>query len=369
MPNPSFETYTTCPTGPSQVNLAIPWYGTNTNSEYFNSCASGNLNVPNTAYGYQPARTGNGFAGQYFLNGYGINYREYIQVALTNSLVAGNCYLVKFYVNSINKIICYASNNIAAHISSTAYMTSGGVAPSPYQIFLVHNPTITDTLNWTEIGGIYTASGGEKYITIGNFKDDVNTDTVRVNNGTYGAAYYFIDDVSVEQITSPTWQLKDTMIIGGDSVLIGPLYSGLTCNWFSMLGTPIGSGAAMWVKPATTTSYVLQQTFCNTTFSDTVTVYVSGVGYHEFNPIYSYIEIHPQPSEDWLNIKFNNIKQNSFKKYKILNSLGIIIQEGNLDIINNTAILNIQSLNNGIFNLALITENNETVVKKLIVKK
>lgn len=370
VPNPSFETYASCPTGSSQFNTVIPWYGTNNSSEYYNSCSTGPFNTPYATTGFQYARTGVGFAGQWFLNGIGINYREYIQVQLTSSLISGNCYLVKFHLNYPNNSVKYACNNFAAHLSISGYTTNGSPA-STYtpQIYLVNNPFVKDTLNWTEIGGIYTSVGGEQFITIGNFKNDVNTDTLATNYGTYGGAYYYIDDVSVEQITTPQWQLRDTMIIGGDSVLIGPLYSGLTCNWFNMLGTPIGSGAGLWVKPTATTSYVLQQTFCNTTFSDTITVYVSGVGFNEYNSLQSDIKIHPQPSGDWVNINFNTTKQISINKYKIFNNIGHIIQEGNLEIINNKVLLNLQSLNNGIYNLVLISENNETIIKKLAVVK
>lgn len=49
-----------------------------------------------------------------------------------------------------------------------------------------------------EISGIYTALGGERFITIGNFKDDANTDTLHlIENGLDPQGYYYIDDVSV----------------------------------------------------------------------------------------------------------------------------------------------------------------------------
>jgi hypothetical protein len=105
VPNPSFETYTACPTGSSQLNKATPWVGTNGSSDYFNSCAGPPINVPNAAYGYQQARTGNAFSGIYFINGYSVNYREYSQVKLTTPLTVGDCYLVKFYVNCVNRTL------------------------------------------------------------------------------------------------------------------------------------------------------------------------------------------------------------------------------------------------------------------------
>src|SRR5438105_278491 len=47
VPNYSFETYTSCPTGSSQIYLAVPWKGVTTNSsDYFNVCGTGGATVP-----------------------------------------------------------------------------------------------------------------------------------------------------------------------------------------------------------------------------------------------------------------------------------------------------------------------------------
>lgn len=349
VPNPSFETYTACPTVGGQLNTASPWYGTNADSDYYNSCASPPLNVPYAGLGFQYARTGSAFAGQWLFNG--INYREYLQVALTSSLVANDCYLVKFYVCNQGAGLKYAIKNIAAHISMGGYSTNSVGSPatsfSP-QVYLVNKPLIKDSLNWTEVGGIFTAVGGENYITIGNFKNDPNTDTVATNYGTFYGAYYYFDDVSIEKITTPQWSLKDTTIIGGDSVLIGPLYSGLTCNWFDMFGSPIGSGAGIWVKPPTTTSYVLQQTFCNNTFSDTVTVYVSaaGIKVHENKTL---LKIYPNPVSNTLYI---SNKRNEFlnSEIEITNTLGQTVLK--LPYKNE---IDVSQLSSGYYSLKIIT--------------
>lgn len=369
VPNPSFETYTSCPTGFSQLNKAYSWYGTNNSSEYFNSCASGNINIPNTAYGYQLARTGNAFAGQYFINGYGTNYREYIQCAnFISPLVAGNCYWVKFHVNSPNKIVYYACNNIAAHLSVLGYLTSGSPATSyTPQIYLVNNPIAKDTLGWVEIGGIYTAVGGENHITIGNFKNDANTDTLRINNGTYGVAYYYIDDVSVEQITTPQWQLRDTMILVGDSVLIGPLYSGLQCSWYNMSGTQIGTGSGMWVKPNTTTSYVLHETICGNTFADTMTVFVSAVGMNENKINNLSTKIYPNPSNGSFNIEIKDPSLDCEFNIEIFDLVGKLVFSSK-QILKNKNNLIQSNLESGTYILMLIPQNSNRSIHKLIIQ-
>jgi hypothetical protein len=361
--NPSFEIYTSCPTAFSELNKASPWYGTNNSSELFNFCGTSTANAPNTWYGFQVARTGNAYAGQYFMNGYGMSTREYIQAPLTHSLNAGDCYLVKFYVNCVNKIINYACNNFAAHLSAYGYTTSLYAATSyTPQIYLVNNPIITDTINWTEIGGIYTAQGGEKYITIGNFKNDLNTDTLRTNNGTISASYYYIDDVSTELITSPNWQLKDTIIISGDSVLIGPLYSGLTCAWFDMVGAPIGTGAGIYVKPLSTTSYVLQQSFCNSTFFDTITVYVSALNIME-KLKFSDIKIYPNPTSETLYID-SKVFIEPETQIEIITTLNQTILKSNYK-----SQLDISNLDKGLYLFQLKNNFGPIITKRLIVFK
>src|SRR5690606_14004152 len=51
------------------------------------------------------------------------------------------------------------------------------------------------------------------------------------------------------------------------------------CDW-RVLGFPtiIGSGPGIWVKPTVTTSYVMSQTLCGYTTTDTVKVFVGETG-------------------------------------------------------------------------------------------
>jgi hypothetical protein len=64
----------------------------------------------------------------------------------------------------------------------------------------INNP-LGDMINWTEIRGSFTANGTEKYITLGNFKDNASSDTVNIVpwGGTINVGY-FVDDVSVIEL-------------------------------------------------------------------------------------------------------------------------------------------------------------------------
>lgn len=187
VPNYSFETYTQCPpNGYGKISLAAPWTTANnagTQCEYCNACSNSNCcSVPfNTyGYGYQYAHTGNAYAYTSFIGFFGSNDRGYAQVKLLDTLKAGFCYSITFYINFAD---CYqlACNNISLLLTDTAtYLPSSGkYIPAIPQIIQYGNPVIKDTLNWVKVGGIYTAHGGEQYITIGNFSDDSHTDTIQ----------------------------------------------------------------------------------------------------------------------------------------------------------------------------------------------
>jgi len=198
--NPGFENFSTCPVGFSQFNGYIQnWVSPNTASpDCYNTCANPNpAGVPVNGNGYQPAHSGNGYAGIYTTPG---SYREFIQVALSSTLIAEYKYTFSMYVNLHNKSDD-ATDDIGAYISATApSSTDNGFLngnPSPQ----INNPSgnvITDTMNWTLITGQYTATGGEKFITIGHFHDDAHTTYQTVNTGSHlQGSYYYIDDVSL----------------------------------------------------------------------------------------------------------------------------------------------------------------------------
>jgi gliding motility-associated-like protein len=205
VPNPSFEDTVNCPTSISQWYNCAGWINPNlAGPDYFNACdnyATGFLGVPNNATGYQPAYAGSAYIGLYLyqrsISGGPFDFREYIQAKLTDTLQQGKKYCISFYVN-LATMADIAIDNIGLYISTTAI--SAGTPTVLMYSPQITSPTglfIQDTLNWQKITGIYTALGGEQYITIGNFKDANTTDTIHTNPLIASSAYYYLDDVSV----------------------------------------------------------------------------------------------------------------------------------------------------------------------------
>ncbi len=202
VPNPSFEQYDTCPFNDEQIRFASPWFQPTTgSSDYFNSCSTPPtaVDVPLNMIGSQNAKTGVAYAGVFTYYDTTL-YREYIEVQLINPLTSSVKYFVTFNV-SLGDNMHFASNNIGIHFSTDSVLNSNYLNLT-YTPQVVHSNVITDTAGWTLITGEYIATGGEKFITIGNFSNDAGTTYTPAPSSSppnvdFLAAYYYIDDVCV----------------------------------------------------------------------------------------------------------------------------------------------------------------------------
>jgi OOP family OmpA-OmpF porin len=201
VPNPSFEDTIKCPTNPGQLNRTALWISpTAASPDYFNSCDPTiyGMNIPYTGFGYQNSHSGNAMAGFYAFQKGIPNYREYIQVKLTDTLQQNHKYYVSFRINLTNWSQ-YSLSSIGAYLSSNPIST-GGSSVLNYTPQIQSNPLIqlSDTVNWMLIADTLISDGTEEYITIGNFKNDGQSDTVYLGWwSSNNIAYYYIDDVSV----------------------------------------------------------------------------------------------------------------------------------------------------------------------------
>ena len=219
VPNPSFETYTSCPVGPGEITNATGWNNPDTSTaDYYNVCNNAtfpmpSMDVPSNIMGYQQARTGDGYAGIICnevinfppLPAIEDDYREYLQVQLTSPLVAGVEYEVEFYWSLSNKSTHYVEE-LGAYFSNTSTFLQQSTALNFTPQVSVSGTPLNDTVNWVLFHQSFVATGGEQYMIIGNFNNPSNT-----TSGTTGVAsdistggdhaYYYIEDVSVKEAT------------------------------------------------------------------------------------------------------------------------------------------------------------------------
>lgn len=219
IPNPSFESYTSPFCGIMSASdfdqTTVNWtVAGGTPDLYF---VDGLIN--STCYNYQPVnqypgpigikgtetpRTGGVFGAFWAYMIPGMNQREYLQTALSTPMVVGKTYIVEFYVSLADNMENY-TNKIGAHLSTSAIIASGSNVLN-YTPQIEASGFISNYSGWTKVSDTITASQPYSYITIGNFYDDNNTTVMPNPNasngvGCYGA-YYYIDDVRIEEVSA-----------------------------------------------------------------------------------------------------------------------------------------------------------------------
>jgi len=222
--NGDFEIYDTCPSGMSvpgdyEIEHCLGWHmASDGTSDYYNTCATigSNVNVPYSTTGYQWPLSGNGFMGLFCYVG-DDNYREYIETKLNFCLQENVEYYIEFYVCLANHSY-YGINRIGALFTNEElYQANWDYISAIPQIANPLNNIITDTLNWTKISGTFIAHGGECYMTIGNFYDWNETDTIISNPNIGEATYYYVDGVILKKAKSNI-ELPNAFTPDGDGV-------------------------------------------------------------------------------------------------------------------------------------------------------
>jgi hypothetical protein len=217
VPNPSFEEYSDCPNTGGEWFKVLYWSNGNISSpDYFNVCGPPMVippdtfpryGVPSSQFGYQMPESGNAYMGLYGVQLGNQEVRDYIQTELNTPLYKRIRYVVSFYV-SLSENSRYAISTLGAYLSDYP-ISSNDLLVLDAEPQILNDPLqlLTDTAEWMLVTDTFVSrdGGGEKFITIGNFFSDAESDTVFVNAAPpLGArhAYYYIDDVSVIALDS-----------------------------------------------------------------------------------------------------------------------------------------------------------------------
>jgi len=239
--NGSFEDKIACPssgsgtTGP--LNVVMHWINPCTGwpcgtPDYFNTCGSSDFRVPKNYLGYQFARTGSGYCGVAITSFHPdyLEFREYIETELDEPLTGGSCYRFEMYINSPNKF-ALASDAIQVLFSNTLITVNNSWNRLNFTPQLLNSTgNYPDTSSWKLMSGVYTAKGGEKFITIGNFFSNANSSTITVGGELpkLGDAYIYIDDVTLTQkFDDCITALPDNSTTNNLKIFPNPTYSNL----------------------------------------------------------------------------------------------------------------------------------------------
>lgn len=198
--------------------------------DYFNVCSSNGRKVPvNFFDGNAPAHTGQAYGSVTIkhlseMDWDPVNQFEdghlYLQNKLIQPLEAGQQYRVSFWIRladyrtgtsckPLGVIDCSKVHNIGAATGWGLNLSKNRVWGDTIKILPLTPQITVDTFivrdgEWHEICGIYTAEGGEEWLTIGNFQSYYNTPFLGVGYYVPEAhsyfSWYFIDDVAVEPV-------------------------------------------------------------------------------------------------------------------------------------------------------------------------
>jgi hypothetical protein len=299
--NPSFEDHLLTECTPTEISFAFGSYAINWScpnwgtSDVFSS--SGELpdscfsSVPNNGsfpphLGSQLPRTGQRMAGIiHRTTNFTIEedlfytWREYIQAQLTEALVPGEYYRFEMFI-SFGEASALAANNIGvAFVKEQQYFQTYSIIP--LKPIFTEKRIITDSLNWTKIAFSFKASDTSKYLIIGNYYYDSDTDYILnpFHNPEIKTSYYFIDDVSLVNIPCESFDFTgDLTICQGDSAIVvaATNYKNVVWEALSEPGVIVNLGSTLRAKPDQTISYKVKGLGeCNLSGEDTITVVVN----------------------------------------------------------------------------------------------
>lgn len=287
VPNPSFEAYNLCPNISGVIDTQFTyvknWFcNTKFNgSGYYNRCATHpNTRVPANPLGYCLPHQGDAYVSIILYDHWrpidhpsDTGQRSYLSVKLLSPLIQDSVYFVSLYV-SMSDSGLYSSGSLVATSDlgiyfsnvNTFYPIERNIPVTPQ----VQNPVwrfLDDTLGWMNVFGYYKATGGEQYITIGNFTPfaDTHLKMVRLgSNPNSDLSRGYIDDVSI----NPTHLqpiVQDTSFCLGDSISWEKRPTFNTCLW-----NDGDTSTHKYLKQAAT--YWVTHTSGNVSITDTIKV-------------------------------------------------------------------------------------------------
>lgn len=252
VPNPDFSDISTCDFVDrlESVDQLSHWFEPSVNRsvlvKLFHECfENSGLEIPYTALDYkQYPKKGRGMIELHVYPEIGIfvdnydtvhNRRGFIANELNRALSKNDQVYIRFYVlPKAVDIAYYVINSIGLYLyrDRNEYLVDerGMVADIDPQI-AYQGPFIDDFTQWIPVQGKLLPEGGERFIAIGNFKPDGETEHIFIDTlqlESPNNTKYFIDDVLVE-VFDP---LPDTVLVcAGESVELNAGFHEAVYRW------------------------------------------------------------------------------------------------------------------------------------------
>jgi outer membrane protein OmpA-like peptidoglycan-associated protein len=193
------------------LKWSSPTFGS---TDLFNTCNIGDTGIPDNFNGNQDALEGNNYVGCYFYSKN--NYREYIQGTFSSSLEKDTHYRISLFISlaensnaalkSIEFLVTKSKIKIATH-SELSNNQLNKLKIEYSEVYSIDSKDFyDDTKKWTLISAEIIAKGNENFITIGNFKNNLETEKKQLSSlKEREMSYYYISEVLVEKINKPVY--------------------------------------------------------------------------------------------------------------------------------------------------------------------
>jgi len=340
VPNSGFESFTTCPNYPSSPNysgansicLASPWFqplnpnaspsdfGCGESSSDFWHVCSGNIPKVWTGLDYQFPNNGNGFSGIGLFNPYDpIETRESMEVPLKEALKRKR-YCVSWSAN-LAGTSGRGANGVGVYFSQDTVFQTGFWERIPVTPQIENLAIVTDTLNWVPFHQSFYAQGGERFMTISNFREGDLIESIIVDT-TLLWPYYYFDDFGVYELPEISAGLGGEIDTLGENVGLQANCEGcwndLVYRWWPSAGLSDTTILNPIATPEVTTTYYFglidtsETVPCIVDLVDSVTVFVT-IPQDTITPpptSFSWL-VYPSPTSGNLTLQFSALINDS----------------------------------------------------------
>nr|WP_299344482.1 OmpA family protein [Allomuricauda sp.] len=223
--NGGFEDFVECPIKMSNLNRDAEYWNAPTlgTTDYFNECSKTKLGIPLNFKGKQEALEGKGYVGLYLFAPK--DYREYIQVALTETLQKGHRYRLKLSISLAEKSdgavmdmgATFSEKPLSVHTKrqlSNAVLSSQSIKTTQSKPFSFEG-FYDNKQSWIEISLDVLAKGFETNLILGNFKSNGGTKYLDFGKSTTtkeGYSYYYLDNVELYYL-GPDYKPDESYIL------------------------------------------------------------------------------------------------------------------------------------------------------------
>jgi hypothetical protein len=218
VPNPGFEELLQCPDWQSQLDHTAFWSDPSEGGtpDYYHACGTDWYSVPDNTVGYQDPMDGQAYTGIFLWIYLMEEWREYLQVALLDTLKEGECYHFRMHAN-LGDFSEKTTDALGVRFTENAYALPDPYPPGDVPHIALQPGTLLNKVDWTVLEGDYLATGNERFLMIGNYKSDAQTTLVVDTGGTGNFVYCHVDSVSLvpcEPIKAGVEENADVIVDG-----------------------------------------------------------------------------------------------------------------------------------------------------------